>query len=252
MKIHPRGTKRLAARWAIGQRRRRALASTGLTSRLGLHRRGNDMADAANQIPDRIPINVVNGVRRTLDLVPWTTQGRCVACGNTAVVARGVREARTTRGRDHDPNAVTLENFRSHFDRVVTFEGQVRDIKVSKRGKDYAVMFEQASWSRGLKLVFFPTCGHRHTCSLHLLDGGHSPRCRRLQPYVASTAARGGRTAGLVSVASSRPRPSSPSMASGLLVSPTGSTLPAPMLTHEFPRQSGGHAEIAGLFSAAL
>ena len=32
------------------------------------------MADAANQIPDSIPINlVVNGVRRTLDLVPWTT-----------------------------------------------------------------------------------------------------------------------------------------------------------------------------------
>src|ERR1700746_2773033 len=32
------------------------------------------MADAANQIPDRIPINlVVNGVRRTLNLVPWTT-----------------------------------------------------------------------------------------------------------------------------------------------------------------------------------
>jgi xanthine dehydrogenase YagT iron-sulfur-binding subunit len=52
----------------------RALASTGLTSRLGLHRRGNVMADAANQIPDRIPIDlVVNGARRTLDLVPWTT-----------------------------------------------------------------------------------------------------------------------------------------------------------------------------------
>jgi xanthine dehydrogenase YagT iron-sulfur-binding subunit len=32
------------------------------------------MADAANQIPDRIPISlVVNGIRRTLDLVPWTT-----------------------------------------------------------------------------------------------------------------------------------------------------------------------------------
>ena len=32
------------------------------------------MADAANQIPDRIPINlIVNGVRRTLNLVPWTT-----------------------------------------------------------------------------------------------------------------------------------------------------------------------------------
>ena len=32
------------------------------------------MADAANQIRDRIPIDlVVNGVRRTLNLVPWTT-----------------------------------------------------------------------------------------------------------------------------------------------------------------------------------
>jgi hypothetical protein len=57
--------------------------------------------------------------------------------------------------RDYDPNVVMLANFRSHFDRVVTFEGLVREIKVSKRGKDYAVMFEQASWSRGLKLVFF-------------------------------------------------------------------------------------------------
>ncbi|MGV7217834.1 (2Fe-2S)-binding protein [Bradyrhizobium sp. UFLA05-112] len=32
------------------------------------------MADAANQIADRIPTNlIVNGVRHTLDLVPWTT-----------------------------------------------------------------------------------------------------------------------------------------------------------------------------------
>jgi xanthine dehydrogenase YagT iron-sulfur-binding subunit len=45
-----------------------------LAPRLGLHRRGNHVADAANQIPDRLPINlVVNGVRRTLDLVPWIT-----------------------------------------------------------------------------------------------------------------------------------------------------------------------------------
>ncbi len=32
------------------------------------------MADSANQIPDRIPISlVVNGVKRMLDVVPWTT-----------------------------------------------------------------------------------------------------------------------------------------------------------------------------------
>jgi xanthine dehydrogenase YagT iron-sulfur-binding subunit len=43
-------------------------------SPFGLNRRGNDVTDAANQIPDRIPIKlVVNGVGRTLDLVPWTT-----------------------------------------------------------------------------------------------------------------------------------------------------------------------------------
>ncbi|MCK1383069.1 (2Fe-2S)-binding protein [Bradyrhizobium sp. 21] len=32
------------------------------------------MADVAHQIAERIPINlVINGVRRTLDLMPWTT-----------------------------------------------------------------------------------------------------------------------------------------------------------------------------------
>ena len=51
-----------------------ALSPAGLTSQLGLHRRENDMADVANQVANRIPTNlVVNGVRRTLDLVPWTT-----------------------------------------------------------------------------------------------------------------------------------------------------------------------------------
>jgi len=45
-----------------------------LNSRLGLDHRENHVTDAANQIPDRVPINlIVNGARRTLDLVPWTT-----------------------------------------------------------------------------------------------------------------------------------------------------------------------------------
>jgi hypothetical protein len=37
----------------------------------------------------------------------------------------------------------------------VTFEGAVRAVRKSRRGQDYAVMFEQAGWTRGLKLVFF-------------------------------------------------------------------------------------------------
>jgi hypothetical protein len=61
--------------------------------------------------------------------------GRCVACGSTALVARGAQEARTHRGRDYDPNVVTLANYRSHFDRVVTFEGTICELQVSRRGR---------------------------------------------------------------------------------------------------------------------
>jgi hypothetical protein len=81
--------------------------------------------------------------------------GQCVACGTAHIVSLTVKEATASRGRDYNPDAVTLANFRSHFNRVVTFEGMVREVRVSKRGKDYAAMFEQTSWSKGLKLVFF-------------------------------------------------------------------------------------------------
>jgi hypothetical protein len=81
--------------------------------------------------------------------------GQCVACGTARIVSLTAKEATASRGRDYSPDVVTLANFRSHFNRVVTFEGAVREVRVSKRGKDYAAMFEQASWSKGLKLVFF-------------------------------------------------------------------------------------------------
>jgi hypothetical protein len=81
--------------------------------------------------------------------------GRCVACGTAGIISLTTREAATSRGRDYNPDVVTLANYRSHFDRVITFEGKVRSVKVSRRGSDYAVMFEDTSWSKGLKLVFF-------------------------------------------------------------------------------------------------
>jgi hypothetical protein len=80
---------------------------------------------------------------------------RCVACGAAAIVALTDSQARTTKGRDYSPDVITLGDFRRHFDRVVTFEARVTAVKVSRRGMDYAVMFEQASWTKGLKLVFF-------------------------------------------------------------------------------------------------
>jgi hypothetical protein len=80
---------------------------------------------------------------------------RCVACGAAAVVALTEQQSKTTKGRDYNPDVVTLANFRQHFDRVVTFEGRVHGVKLSRRGMDYAVMLENASWTKGLKLVFF-------------------------------------------------------------------------------------------------
>jgi hypothetical protein len=38
---------------------------------------------------------------------------------------------------------------------VVTFEGDVKAVRVSRRGSDYAVMFEDKTWRTGFKLVFF-------------------------------------------------------------------------------------------------
>jgi xanthine dehydrogenase YagT iron-sulfur-binding subunit len=57
---------------AIGQRRQRVLASLSRFARLGLSAGKHTMADLT--IPERIPIElVVNGARRTLEVVPWTT-----------------------------------------------------------------------------------------------------------------------------------------------------------------------------------
>lgn len=80
---------------------------------------------------------------------------RCVACGVASIVVVKVGQGRSTKGRDYSPNVVTLQNFRSNFNQVITFEGTVVSVKTSRRGSDYAVMFEPKSWTRGLKLVFF-------------------------------------------------------------------------------------------------
>ncbi len=80
---------------------------------------------------------------------------RCVACGTASIVVLKVGQASSSTGRDYSPTVVTLGNFRSNFNQVITFEGTVISVKTSRRGSDYAVMFENKSWTRGLKLVFF-------------------------------------------------------------------------------------------------
>ena len=63
--------------------------------------------------------------------------------------------AATSGGRDFAPDVVTLSNYRDYVGSVVTFEGYVYGVNESRRGNDFAVMFENKSWVRGFKLVFF-------------------------------------------------------------------------------------------------
>lgn len=78
----------------------------------------------------------------------------CVACQAKSIVAIGEKQS-AKAGRDHDPNVVTLSNYREYVGSVITFEGKVEQVLISRRGIDYAVMFENKSWTRGFKLVFF-------------------------------------------------------------------------------------------------
>ena len=81
--------------------------------------------------------------------------GRCVACSSTTIISLTSEKARQQGGRDYSPDVVTLDNYRQHAGHVITFEGRVNRVLTSRRGSDYAVMFENKSWTKGLKLVFF-------------------------------------------------------------------------------------------------
>lgn len=90
--------------------------------------------------------------RESYEVVRSENGGRCVACSSTTIVQVANK---TSPGRNFTPDVVTLANFRDHFGHVVTFEGEVKIVRASQRGTDFAVMFEQKSWVTGFKLVFF-------------------------------------------------------------------------------------------------
>ncbi|MDR1826972.1 MAG: OB-fold nucleic acid binding domain-containing protein [Methylobacteriaceae bacterium] len=96
--------------------------------------------------------------RESYQLLVEANHSACVACGSKSLIAyQAPRRVETgqPQGRNFDPTVVTLANYQQHVGRVVTFEGRVFDVKVSRRGLDYAVMFEDKSWTKGFKLVFF-------------------------------------------------------------------------------------------------
>jgi hypothetical protein len=91
----------------------------------------------------------------SFEILRQENSSRCVACSSQSIQSVTEKTARSEPGRDHRPDVVTLSNYKNFVGRVVTFEGTVRDVKVSKNGTDYAVMFEYASWTKGFKLIFF-------------------------------------------------------------------------------------------------
>lgn len=90
----------------------------------------------------------------SLQVLIEANNSQCVSCQSTNIIAV-VSAGRATGGSDFNPILVTLNNYKSYEGSVVTFEGFVHSVNESRRGNDFAVMFENKSWARGFKLVFF-------------------------------------------------------------------------------------------------
>ncbi len=90
----------------------------------------------------------------SLQVLREVNDSKCASCQSTNIISV-VAGSKTTGGKDYTPNVVTLENYKKYEGKVVTFEGLVHQVNESRRGNDFAVMFEAKSWVRGFKLVFF-------------------------------------------------------------------------------------------------
>lgn len=97
----------------------------------------------------------------SFDLLRSENGGRCASCRSVNLRSLGGQQAhdfrRTARppAQATGPGTATLTNFREFEGQVVTFTGRVVKVLESRRGGDFAVMFEDKSWRQGFKLVFF-------------------------------------------------------------------------------------------------
>ncbi len=91
--------------------------------------------------------------QESIDVIKSENRGECVSCQSSTINL--IEKTDVTSGTNYTPHSVTLSNFKNYTGQVITFEGQVPDILESRRGSDYAVMFEKKSWTKGFKLVFF-------------------------------------------------------------------------------------------------
>lgn len=90
----------------------------------------------------------------SLQVLLEVNDSKCVSCQSVNIISVVVG-ASAARGKDYAPSVVTLSNYKEYVGSVVTFEGRVYKVNESRRGSDFAVMFEGKSWVNGFKLVFF-------------------------------------------------------------------------------------------------
>lgn len=89
----------------------------------------------------------------SMEVIRSENSGQCVACLSKNILYVSILHE--ARGRNADVSVVTMANYRQHLGHVATFEELVYTILQSRRGTDYAVMFENARWTRGFKMVVF-------------------------------------------------------------------------------------------------
>jgi hypothetical protein len=106
--------------------------------------------------------------RASYDVIRNENGGQCVACLGTSIrgvsLAQPHRDSRPASGEarrqanplsNYRPDAVTLFNYRDHIGRAVTFESFVPKVLSSRRGRDFAIMFENLDWKAGFKAIVF-------------------------------------------------------------------------------------------------
>ena len=91
--------------------------------------------------------------QESIDVIKSENRGECVSCQSRTI--NFIERTDVTSGINFTPNSITLSNYKNFAGQVITFEGHVPQILESRRGSDYAVMFEEKKWTKGFKLVFF-------------------------------------------------------------------------------------------------
>lgn len=116
---------------------------------------------------------------QSVEVIRSENDGRCVSCLHAEIVSVAGRHEQ--RGCNADVSVISLQSYQKYVGHVITFEGQVHTVLISRRGTDYAVMFENQTWTRGFKMVVFRGCVEQIGGTRFLLSlVGHKVRVRGL------------------------------------------------------------------------